>query len=128
MADSGAPDSAYLPLARAAALAHDHLYPDQPHKETKTLDVIALALSALLPLYQRDMETGAVRAVSEAELAAGRFTRGATTVEFANRPPLRFLLVERERLGEAIRRLGDDAVIAARLRLTMRQGRPAAQQ
>ncbi|HYR35973.1 MAG TPA: hypothetical protein VEQ87_16900, partial [Burkholderiales bacterium] len=72
----------FIPLARAAALAHERLFPEQPSKDFKTLDVIALALSSLMPLYQRDMESGALRAVEEAELAAGRFTRGATTLEF----------------------------------------------
>ena len=40
----------FIPLARAAALVHDRLFPDQAVKESKTLDVIALALSALIPL------------------------------------------------------------------------------
>jgi len=79
----------YLPLARAAGLAHERLYPEQTHKETKTLDVLALALSALLPLYQRDMQSGAVRR-------------------------------ERRAPGDAIQRLMEDSLIAARLRLTMR--------
>jgi len=108
----------YLPLARAAALAHEHLYPEQPQKESKTLDVLALALSALVPLYQRDMESGAVRRLSEDELASGRFTRGATTVEFAHRPPLRFLLVERAALHGAIQRLMSDAVVSDLVRRT----------
>ena len=103
----------YLPLARAAALAHEHLYPDRPQKEAKTLDVLALALSALVPLYQRDMETGSVRRLSEDELAAGRFTRGATTVEFAARAPLRYLLVERSSVHGAIQRLMEDSPVLA---------------
>ena len=122
MADSGYHD--YLPLARAAALAHEHLYPDQPQKETKTLDVLALALSALIPLYQRDMENGALRVVTDEELHGGRFTRGATTVEFAHRPPMRFLVVGREPLLAAIQRLMGDSLVAARVRLTMRQAAP----
>ena len=124
MAETGSQE--YLPLARAAALAHEGLYPDQPQKETKTLDVLALALSALVPLYQRDMESGVVRRVSDDELATGRFTRGATTVAFAHRPPLRFLLVERAALYGAIQRLTNDSLVAARVRLTMRQARPPA--
>ena len=115
----------YLPLARAAALAHEHLYPDHPQKDSKTLDVLALALSALIPLYQRDMETGAVRRLSEDELVAGRFTRGATTVEFANRPPLRFLLVERSAIHGAVQRLMEDSLVSARLRLAIRPARPS---
>src|ERR687887_2366579 len=119
MADSGS--YGYLPLARAAALAHEHLYPGQPQKESKTLDVLALALSALIPLYQRDMESGALRRLGEEELVGGRFTRGATTVEFANRPPLRFLVVPREQIFGAIQTLSADARLSARVRLTMRQ-------
>ena len=58
-------------------------------KESKTLDVIALVLSALIPLYQREMKSGALQALREADIELGRFTRGATTLEFPNRPPLR---------------------------------------
>lgn len=111
----------FIPLARAAALAHDRLFPEQPAKESKTLDVIALALSALIPLYQRDMESGALRAVSEADVAGGRFTRGATTLEFANRPPLRFLVVSRAELPGAIEKLMSDSLGAGRVSLTLRQ-------
>src|SRR2546426_10744485 len=64
----------FIPLARAAALAHERLFPEQPSKDYKTLDVIALALSALMPLYQRDMESGALRALAEGEITAGNFT------------------------------------------------------
>jgi hypothetical protein len=111
----------FIPLARAAALAHERLFPDQTSKDYKTLDVIALALSALIPLYQRDMESGALRALAEGEITAGRFTRGATTLEFPNRPPLRFLVVSRESLAGAIQKLQDDSLLAARVSLTLRQ-------
>jgi hypothetical protein len=110
----------YLPLARAAALAHDRLFPEQPLKESKALDVIALALSALIPFYQRDAEHGTLRHLDEAELVAGRFTRGATTVEFPDRAPLRFLVVSREALYAAIETLREDAPTAGRLSLTLR--------
>jgi hypothetical protein len=95
----------YLPLARAAALAYERLFPEQSAKDSKTLDVIALALSSVMPLYQRDMETDALRKLDEAEIAAGRFTRGATTVEFPNKPPLRYLVVSREALPAALEKL-----------------------
>jgi hypothetical protein len=111
----------FIPLARAAALAHERLFPEQPSKDFKTLDVIALALSALVPLYQRDMESGALRALGEAEIAAGRFTRGATTLEFPDRPPLRYLVVSREQLPAAIETLTNDSLLAARVSLTLRQ-------
>src|SRR5260370_7454673 len=108
----------FIPLARAAALARERLFPEQPSKDFKTLDVIALALSASIPLYQRDMESGALQALAEAEISAGRFTRGATTLEFPNRPPLRFLVVSREQLAGAIQKPQDDSLLAARVPLT----------
>ena len=46
----------FIPLARAAAIVHERLFPEHPTKDAKTLDVIALALSTLMPLYQRDMD------------------------------------------------------------------------
>ena len=119
----------YIPLARAAALAHDRLFPDHPSKDVKTLDVLALALSALMPLYQRDMENGALRAVTEEEISSGRFTRGAARLEFANREPLRFLVVPREQLSAALESLARDTLVAARVSLTLRQSpRPPAGQ
>ena len=111
----------FIPLARAAAIVHERLFPEHPGKDAKTLDVIALALSTLMPLYQRDMESGALHELGEAELAAGRFTRGATTLEFPNRPPLRYLVVKRAELDRAARALMSDALTAARVSLTLRQ-------
>jgi hypothetical protein len=104
----------YIPLARAAALAHERLFPGEPVKEAKALDLLALALSTLLPLYQRDMETGALRALGEDELACGRFARGATTLEFSHRPPLRFLVVPRAALPSAIEALVRESPLALR--------------
>jgi hypothetical protein len=116
----------YLPLARAAALTHDELFPDLEVKESKALDVIALALSVLIPLYQRDADSGALRALGESELSMGRFTRGATTLEFSDRPPLRSLAVSRAQLIGAIDALREDALIIGRLSLTRRH-QPARQ-
>jgi len=99
----------FLPLARAAALVHDRLFPHEGVKDAKTLDVLALALSALIPLHVRDAENGgALRALNEEEIATGRFTRGAMRLEFAGRPPLRFLLVSRRELYPAIDTIAKD--------------------
>src|SRR3954468_3518934 len=111
----------YLPLARAAALAYDRLFPDQPVKESKALDIIALALSALLPLYQREGAGETLRPLTENEIRTGRFTRGATTLEFPDRAPLRFLVVARAQLYEAIEKMREDALILGRVSLTSRQ-------
>ncbi len=76
-------------------MVHERLFPEHAGKESKTLDVIALALSAVVPLYRRDAESGAVERVAEQDLATGRFSRGATPLELGARPPLRFLVVAR---------------------------------
>jgi hypothetical protein len=96
----------FIPLARAAALAHGRLFPKETVMDMKALDLIALALSALIPLYRRDGEMLSV--VAESDLASGRFTRGATRLEFADRPTLRFLLVSRRELHPAIETIAKD--------------------
>ncbi len=113
------PASDYMPLPRAASLAHERLFPGAV-KEVKTLDVLALALSALVPLYQRDMETGELRPLSGEEVQAGRFTRGATRLEIPGREPLRFLVVPRGGVEGALEKLAGDALLAARVSLTLR--------
>jgi hypothetical protein len=103
----------YLPLARAAALVHARLFPQESAKDVKTLDLLGLAISALIPLYQRDMKSGAVRALEAADVARGRFSRGASRLEIAGRAPLRFLLVSCRELYPAIERLTKDARLHA---------------
>lgn len=114
MADSSAMEE-FLPLGRAAILAHEKLFPGHAVKESKALDLLALALSSLVPLYRRDPKTDAVQRLSEAEIAAGRFTRGATRLEFRDRPPLGSLMVSREQLAGALETLVRDSLAAARL-------------
>jgi len=111
---------AFIPLARAAALIHERLFPGHGSKESKTLDMIAVALSALLPLYQRDMASGALHPVAGSDVAAGRFTRGATTLEIPHRPPLRYLVVSRDALAHAAAALVTDSVTATRVASTLR--------
>ena len=98
----------YLPLPRAAALVYGRLFPGDRVKDIKTLDLVGLAISALIPLYQRDMKTGATTALDPAAIARGRFTRGAARLEFADRPPLGFLLVSRRELYPAIETIARD--------------------
>ena len=98
----------FIPLARAAALAYARVYPGESVRDMKTLDLLALALSTLLPLYQRENEKDAPRRLDTSEVAAGRFTRGATRLELPNRPPLRFLLVQRSALYPAIEAMMKD--------------------
>jgi hypothetical protein len=103
----------YLPLARAAALVHARLFPQESAKDVKTLDLLGLAISALIPLYQRDMKSGAVRALDSADIARGRFTRGASRLEIGGQAPLRFLLVSCRELYPAIERITKDARLHA---------------
>ena len=125
MGESTGPD--FIPLARAAAIVHERLFPDHATKESKTLDVIALAISAVVPLHRRDMESGAVLPVSDEDIAAGRFSRGATTLELGARPPLRYLVIARGDLARAVEAIVRDAAAAARVSLTLRQSsRPSA--
>ena len=105
-----------VPLARAAILAHARLFPGQEKKDAKTLDMVALALSTLIAIYRRDEKSDALERLSDAELAAGRFARGATRLEFRDRPPLGSLMVSRAELPGALERLLRDSLAAARLR------------
>jgi hypothetical protein len=111
----------FIPLARAAALLHGRLFPQESLKDAKTLDLLAVALSAVIALYVRDTENGALRAVEQAEIAAGRFTRGAMRLEFPDRVPLRFLLVSRAELYPAIETIAKDELVAARVSLALRR-------
>lgn len=115
-----------IPLARAAALAHNRIFPGESVRDMKTLDVLALALSTLVPLYQRESEKDIPRAVDKATIAAGRFTRGATRLELPERPPLRFLMVSRRDLSPALEALAKDAAAISRISALSRRPPPPA--
>jgi hypothetical protein len=104
-------DAQYLPLARAATLLYARLFPGDKVKDAKTLDLLAMAITARVPLYQQETENGPVRKVDEREVARGRFTRGAARLEVADRPPLRFLLVPRAALYAALDPLAADPIL-----------------
>ena len=110
-----------IPLARAAALAHNRVFPGESVRDTKTLDLLALALSTLVPLYQREHEKDVPRMVGKADIAAGRFTRGATRLELTGRTPLRFLMVSRGDLPGALERLAKDAAVISLISATSRR-------
>jgi hypothetical protein len=109
---------------RAAILAHDRVLPGHEVKDAKTLDLLALALSTLMSLYRRDEKTDAVQRLGAAEIAEGRFTRGATRLEFRDRPPLGSLMVSRAELARALETLARDPGIAARLGAISSRRRP----
>jgi hypothetical protein len=104
-------DAEYLPLARAAALLYARIFPAERVKDAKTLDLLAVAISARVPLYQQEVENGPVRKIAEGDIARGRFTRGATRLEVADRPPLRFLLVPRAALYAALDAIAADPIL-----------------
>jgi hypothetical protein len=113
-----------IPLGRAAILAHDRVFPGCEVKDAKTLDLLALALSALIALYTRDAKSDAVAPLGAALIAAGRFTRAATRLEFRDRPPLGSLMVSRAELARALETLARDPEIAARLAAIASRRRP----
>jgi hypothetical protein len=59
-----------VPLTQAVAQAHSRLFPDEPYQDPKTLRTIALAFTALMPIYRADTR----HELTEPELAAERFT------------------------------------------------------
>lgn len=98
----------FIPVARAAALLHDRVFPGYSVKEAQTLDLLALALAQAMPMYLRDPDSGALRTLDKGVIARGRFTRGATRLDFGDGHPLRFLLVSRKELMPAIEALATD--------------------
>ena len=109
-----------IPLARAASLAHNRVFPGESVRDMKTLDLLALTLSTLVTLYQRENEKDVPRALDKDEIAAGRFTRGATRLERPNRPPLRFLMVHRRDLSAALDAIAEDSAAISRISTLLR--------
>jgi hypothetical protein len=103
-------DAEYLPLARAATLLYARLFPGDKVKDAKTLDLLAIAISARMPLYQQEIENGPVRQVAARDIERGRFTRGAARLELPDRAPLRFLLVPRATLYASIEAIAADPI------------------
>ena len=104
-------EPAYIPLSKALAQAHARLYPEDPYKEAKTLSVIAMALSALIPIYRRDPGTGELVMLTEPELVTERFTKPATEA-FA---------VSKRRFEAALEAIQIGSLDEARASLTLRQ-------
>ena len=98
----------FIPVARAAALLHDRVFPGFAVKESQTLDMLAMALAGVIRIYLRDPDTGAMRTLDKGVISRGQFTRGATRLDFGDGHPLRFLLVSRKELLPAIEALATD--------------------
>ena len=101
----------FIALSKAVARAHSRLYPEEPYKDPRTLQIIAFALTELLPMYWRDARTGEQHQLTEPELAASTFTPTAMEV----------LRVPRRRFEAALDTLQVACLDQARASLTLRQ-------
>jgi len=97
----------HIPLSKAVAQAHRRLFPDEPYRDPKTAEAIALALSALMPFYRANSE----EELTEPELLAERFTESA----------MERLAVSTVRLEAALVTMQVASLETARVTLTMRQ-------
>lgn len=104
-------DSNFLVLAKAVAHAHSRLFPEEPYKDPRTLQILAFALTELLPMYWRDARTGERHQLTEPELAASTFTPTA----------MELLSVPRRRFEAALDTLQFASMDQARASLTLRQ-------
>jgi hypothetical protein len=84
----GLQDSNFIVLSKAVVRAHSRLFPDEPYKDPRMLQVIALALTELIPMYWRDARTGERHQLTEPELAAAQFTQ--VMMELVSVPKVRF--------------------------------------
>ena len=96
-----------IPLSKAVVQAHNRLFPDEPYRDPKTLRVIALALTALMPIHR--LESG--EELTEPELATERFTE----------TNMGKLAVSQVRFDAALDTMQIGSLDLARASLTMRQ-------
>ena len=105
-------ESSFIGLASAVAQAHSRLFPDEPHKALRTLQVIALALTDLMPIYTQDGQ----RELTGPELTTGTFTPAK----------MELLVVPKLRFEAALATMQGASLDQARASLTLRQSpRPA---
>jgi hypothetical protein len=105
----------YIGLTSALAQAHKRLFPGEPYRHPKTLQAIAFALSALMPILRRDPLTGRPRELTSLELEAERFTQASIDL----------LLVSKLRFDAALDTLQVASLEQARASLTVRQSQPS---
>lgn len=104
----------FIPLLKAVSLAHSRLFPDEPYKDHRTLQAIALAFTDLMPIYWQDARTGKRHVLTEPELAAAKFTAAAMEV----------LSVSSVRFEAALDTMQVASLDQARVSLTLRQSPP----
>ena len=104
----------FISLSKAVAQAYSRLFPDDPERDVRTLQAIALALTDLIPMYWKDARTGEAHQLTEPELAAAQFTRAV----------MELLLVPKKRFEVALDTLQLASLERARASLTLRQSSP----
>ena len=100
-------DAELVTLSSAAAHALSKLVPERVARSEeglRTLQLVAIAISALVSVYARDARSGALGQIGEAELRAGRFSPGAERFVAQSGQELE-LLVQRTDVQSAIERL-----------------------
>jgi len=97
----------HIPLSKAVAQAHRRLFPDETYRNPRTLQTIALALTALIPIYR--CKSGCQ--LTEPELEAERFS--AVSMDE--------LMVSKVRFEAALDTLQVESLDLARASLTLRQ-------
>jgi hypothetical protein len=110
--DAARQESSFIGLTSAVAQAHGRLFPDEPYKSPRTLQVIALALTDLMPVYTRDER----RQLTAPELTMGAFTAAA----------MELLMVSRLHFETALETMQAASLDQARASLTLRQSPRAA--
>jgi hypothetical protein len=110
----GRQDSNFIVLSKAVARAHSRLLPDEPYKDPRTLAVIALALTDLIPMFWCDARTGERHQLTELELTATQFTKAV----------MELLSVPKRRFEAVLDTMQAASLDQARVSLTMRP-RPA---
>ena len=104
-------DSGFIVLSKAVVRAHSRLFPEESYKNPRTLQVIALALTELLPMYWLDARTGERHQLTEAELAAAQFTKAM----------MELISVPNRRFEAALEMMQSASLEEARASLTLRQ-------
>jgi hypothetical protein len=97
----------FIPLSKAVARAHTRMFPDEPYKNPRTLQVIALALTELIPIHRGDT----LRELTAMELTLERFAGSA----------MERFVVPKVRFEAALETMQDASLDQARASLTLRQ-------
>lgn len=99
-------ESNFIGLTSAVARAHSRMFPEEPYKSPRTLQVIALALTDLMPIYTLEGQ----RELTDPELRLDAFTAAA----------MEHLVVSKLRFEAALESMQCASLDQARASLTLR--------